>query len=86
MALKADDVWTFSWSLEDLGRFIGPIGEGSGNPLQFSCLESPRDSRARWAAIYGVAQSRTRLAQLSSSSIGPIIHPPGPYSCLQIRS
>ena len=39
-----------------------------GNPLQCSCLENPRDRGACWAAIYGVAQSRTRLKQLSSSS------------------
>jgi len=44
------------------------IGEGNGNPLQYSCLENPRDGRAWWTAIYGVAQSRTRLKQLSSSS------------------
>ena len=44
------------------------IGEGNGNPLQCSCLENPRDEGACWAAIYGVAQSRTRLKQLSSSS------------------
>ena len=44
------------------------IGEGNGNPLQCSCLENPRDGRAWWAAVYGVAQSRTRLKQLSSSS------------------
>ena len=44
------------------------IGEGNGNPLQCSCLENPRDGRAWWAAIYGVAQSRTRLKWLSSSS------------------
>ena len=44
------------------------IVEGNGNPLQCSCLENPRDSRAWWAAVYGVAQSRTRLKQLSSSS------------------
>ena len=37
------------------------IGEGNGNPLQCSCLENPRDDGAWWAAIYGVAQSRTRL-------------------------
>ena len=43
-------------------------GEGNGNPLQCSCLENPRDGGAWWAAIYGVAQSRTRLKQLSSSS------------------
>ena len=44
------------------------IGEGNGNPLQCSCLENPRDRGARWAAVYGVAQSRTRLKRLSSSS------------------
>ena len=44
------------------------IGEGNGNPLQCSCLENPRDRRAWWAAVYGVAQSRTRLKWLSSSS------------------
>ena len=40
-----------------------------GNLLQCSCLENPRDGGAQWAAIYGVAQSRTRLKRLSSSSI-----------------
>ena len=36
------------------------IGGGNGNPLQCSCLENhPRDGGAWWAAIYGVAQSRT---------------------------
>ena len=44
------------------------IGEGTGNPLQCSCLENPRDGGARWAAICGVTQSRTRLKRLSSSS------------------
>ena len=37
------------------------IGEGNGNPLQCSCLENPRDGGAWWAAVYGVAQSRTQL-------------------------
>ena len=41
------------------------IGEGNGNPLQCSCLEKPRDGRAWWAAVYGVAQSWTRLKWLS---------------------
>ena len=45
------------------------IGEGNGNPLQCSCLENPRDGGAWWAAIYGVAQSWTRLKWLSSSSM-----------------
>ena len=44
------------------------IGEGNGNPLQCSCLENPRDRGAWWAAVYGVAQSQTRLTRLSSSS------------------
>ena len=43
------------------------IGEGNGNPLQCSCLENPRDGGAWWAAVYGVAQSWTRLTRLSSS-------------------
>ena len=49
------------------------IGEGNGNPLQYSCLENPRDGGAWWAAVYGVAQSRTRLKWLSSSSSSFII-------------
>ena len=36
-------------------------GEGNGNPLQWSCLENPRDGGAWWAAVSGVAQSRTQL-------------------------
>ena len=41
------------------------FGEGNGNPLQYSCLVNPRDRGAWWAAIYGVAQSWTRLMRLS---------------------
>ena len=44
------------------------IEEGNGHPLQCSCLENPRDRGAWWAAVSGVAQSRTRLKQLSSSN------------------
>ena len=44
------------------------IGEGNGNPLQCSCLENPMDGGAWWASVYGVAQSRTWLKWLSSSS------------------
>ena len=50
---------------------LSRIGEGNGNPLQCSCLENPRDRGAWWAAVYGVAQSRTRLRRLSSSSSPP---------------
>ena len=44
------------------------IGEGTGNPLQCSCLENPKDGGAWWAAIYGVAQSQTLQKRFSSSS------------------
>ena len=44
------------------------IGEGNGNPLQWSCLGNPRDLGVWWAAIYGVTQSWTWLKCLSSSS------------------
>ena len=47
---------------------LSRIGEGNGNPIQCSCLENPRDGEAWWAAVCGVAQSRTRLKRLSSSS------------------
>ena len=49
------------------------IGEGNGNPLQCSCLENPRDGGAWWAAVSGVAQSRTRLKRLSSSSSSSLL-------------
>ena len=64
------------WGHEELGtteRFhfhfsLCCIREGNGNPLQCSCLENPRDGGAWCAAVYGVAQGRTRLKRLSSSS------------------
>ena len=51
-----------------MGVTASESGEGNGNPLHCSCLENPRDRGAWWAAVYGVAQSRTRLMRLSSSS------------------
>ena len=54
----------------DSGTSLSCIGEGNGNPLQCSCLENPRDRGTWWAAVYGVAQSRTQLKRLSSSSSG----------------
>ena len=60
-SLRVGHDWAASLSLSC-------IGEGNGNPFQCSCLENPRDGGAWWAAIYGVAQSWTRLKQLSSSS------------------
>ena len=60
-SLRVGHDWATSLSLSC-------IGEGSGNPLQCSCLENPRNGGAWWAAIYGVAQSLTRLMRLSRSS------------------
>ena len=60
------------------------IGEGNGNPLQCSCLENPRDGGVWWAAVYGVAQSRTRLTRLSSSSSSkqmPLAFDLGAWQC-----
>ena len=51
-ARLSDFTFTFHFSLSC-------IGEGNGNPLQYSCLENPRDGGAWWAAVYGVAQSWT---------------------------
>ena len=61
------------WELDRTERLhfhfsLSCIGEGNGNPLQCSCLENPRGGEAWWAAVYGVAQSRTWLKRLSSSS------------------
>ena len=64
------------WGREELDTTERPhfhclfscIREGNGNPLQCSCLENPRDGRAWWAVVYGVAQSRTQLKRVSSSS------------------
>ena len=59
-------------------------GEGNGNPLQCSCLENPRVGGAWWAAVYGVAQSGTRLKRLSSSSVKLFSGPCCFYVCSPI--
>ena len=51
-----DAIWLFPAS---------NIGEGNGTPLQYSCLENPMDGGAWWAAVHGVAKSRTRLSDFS---------------------
>ena len=70
--LRVGHDWATSLSFS-----LSCIGEGNGNPLQCSCLENPRDEGAWWAAIYGVAQSRTRQKRLSSSSrsMNHLAHP-----------
>ena len=48
-----------------LFRSKGNTGEGNGNPLQYSCLENPMDGGTWWAAVHGVARSRTRLSNFT---------------------
>ena len=64
------EVKAFASNAGHLGSIPGSgrsPGEGNGNPLQYSCLENSVDRGAWWAAVYGVAQSQTRLKRLSSS-------------------
>ena len=49
-------------------KLVSPKGTGNGNPLQYSCLENPMDGGVWWAAVHGVAQSRTRLKRLSKGN------------------
>ena len=58
------------------------LGEGNGTPPQYSCLENPMDGGAWWAAVYGVAQSQTRLKRHSSSRA---FHRLGYHTFLQIQ-
>ena len=87
------------WSLRvghdratSLSFSLSSTWEGNGNPLQFSCLENPRDGGAWWAAVYGVTQSRTRLKWLSSSGGskdfpgGPLVKTPSSSAGAQVPS
>ena len=68
---SSETEWHVTWQWNKHLSTISTVnfcGEGNGNPLQYSCLESPRYGGAWWAAVYGVAQGRTRLKRLSSSS------------------
>ena len=52
----------------DLGSIPGSgrsLGEGNGNPPQYSCPENPMDGGARWATVHGVTKSRTRLSDFT---------------------
>ena len=77
-----------SHATEQLPFHFSPssIGEGNGNPLQCSYLESPRDRGAWWAAIYGVAQSQTQLKRLSSSSSSKLVKNPPAVRETWVRS
>ena len=67
-SLRVGHDWASSLSL-----FTFMHWKRTGNPLQYSCLENPRDGGAWWVAVYGIAQSRTWLKQLSSSSSSSMI-------------
>ena len=79
--------WTFvgkvmSLLFNMLSKFV--IGEGNGSPVQYSCWENPVDRGAWWAAVHGIAQSWTRLKQLSMHAcIGEGNGNPLQYSCLE---
>ena len=53
------------WFQIGKGGHQGCIGEGNGTPLQYSCLENPMDRGAWWAAVHGVANSRTQLSDFT---------------------
>ena len=61
--------------------------KGNGTPLQYSCLENPMDGGAWWAAVHGVAKSRTGLSDFtfhfSLSCIGEGNGKPLQCSCLE---
>ena len=52
--------WTLNWQI-----LSHCTGEGNGTPLQYSCLENPKDRGAWYAAVHGVAKSRTRLSDFT---------------------
>ena len=59
----------------DLGSIPGSgrsLGEGNGNPLQYSCLENPMDGGAWWATVHGVAKSQIRLSDLTNLTLATI--------------
>ena len=55
------------------GELSAILGEGNGNPLQYSCLENPMDGGTWWAAVHGVAKSRTRLSDFTLTSHFPAL-------------
>ena len=59
-------------SAGSISRWGRSSGEGNGNPLQYSCLENPRDRGAWWATVHGVTKSQTQLKQLSTAQAWPL--------------
>ena len=56
---------TGSWCQKDWGLLAYRVREGNGTPLQYSCLENPMNGVTWWAAVHGVAKSRTRLSDFT---------------------
>ena len=54
-----------TWGKRRCGCLAYVVGEGNGNPLQYSCLENPMDGGAWKAAIHGVAKSWIRLSDFT---------------------
>ena len=71
MALVVKNTPANAGDVRDPGSIPGwgrSLGGGHGNPLQYSCLGNPMDRRAWWAAVHGVAKSRTQLKQLNTKA------------------
>ena len=69
VALMVKNLPASAGNIRDLGSIPGSgrsPGEGDGNPLQYFCLENPKDREAWWASVHGVAKSGTGLKQLST--------------------
>ena len=64
-ALEEQDLQESPYMLDIKEHSKDPCGEGNGTPLQYSCLESPMDGGAWWAAVHGVAESWTRLSDFT---------------------
>ena len=68
-SLVAQTVNASAYNAGDLGSIPGlerSLGEGNGNPLQYSCLENPMDGEAWYATVHGVAQYASKFGKLSS--------------------
>ena len=64
--LSGSEVKASACNVGDLGSIPGlgrSLGEGNGNPLQYSCLENPMDGGAWWATVHGVTKCQTRLSK-----------------------
>ena len=57
----------------DLGQVCVFCGEGNGTPLQYSCLENPAGGGAWWAAVHGIAKSRTQLSNFTFTFHSPAL-------------